>query len=177
MEVWKQIEYDTRYEVSNFGRFRKKTKKGYRYLKPFRKYKRNLYVVKIRDKEFNCSRLVANAFIRKLLPEDRVYHKNKLEFDNYYGNLIILSLKELGKRTGHLSRSKRVVEVKDNEIVRSWRSTRQASKELYICRQTVGDYCNNKVSRKMYNLMWEDDYFDKVLPPFKWERKKKEIKS
>jgi hypothetical protein len=28
----------------------------------------------------------------------------------------------------------------------------------------------------MYNLMWEDDYFDKVLPPFKWERKKKEIK-
>lgn len=176
MEVWKQIEYDTRYEVSNFGRFRKKTKKGYRYLTPFRKHKRNLYVVKIRDKEFNCSRLVANAFIRKLLPGDRVYHKNKLEFDNYYRNLIILSLEELGKRTGYLSRSKRVVEVKDNEIVRSWRSTRQASKELYICRQTVGDYCNNKVSRKMYNLMWEDDYFDKVLPPFKWERKKKEIK-
>ena len=24
MEVWKQIEYDTRYEVSNFGRFRKR---------------------------------------------------------------------------------------------------------------------------------------------------------
>jgi len=174
VEVWKQIEYDTRYQVSNYGRFRKKNlKNGYRYLKPFRKHKRNIYVVKIRDKEFVCSRLVANAFIRKLLPEDRIYHKNKLEFDNYYRNLIIMSLEELGKRTGYISRSKRVVEVKDNEIVRSWRSTRQASKELYISRQTVGNYCNNKVFNKMYNLMWEDDYFDKVLPSFSWEHRKR----
>ena len=173
MEFWKQIEYDTRYEVSNFGRFRKKTKKGYRYLKPFRKH--NLFIVKLGYKEYICSRLVANYFIKRLTPEDKVYHKNKLEFDNYYKNLIILSLEELGKRTGYISRSKRVVEVKDNEIVRSWRSSRQASKELYISRQTVGDYCNNKVFKKMYNLMWEDDYFDKVLPPFSWEHKKKEI--
>ena len=77
-----------------------------------------------------------------------------------------------GKGNTKTQRSKRVVEVKDNEIVRSWRSSRQASKELYISRQTVGDYCNNKVSKKMYNLMWEDDYFDKVLPPFSWEHKK-----
>lgn len=174
MEVWKQIEYDIRYEVSNYGRFRKRNlKKGYRYLKPFRKG--NLFIVKIKDKDFICARLVANAFIKRLLPEDRVYHKNKLEFDNYYRNLMIISLEELGKRTGYVSRSKRVVEVKDNEIVRSWRSSRQASKDLYISRQTVCDYCNNKVLKKMYNLMWEDDYFDKILPPFSWEHKKKEI--
>ena len=37
-ETWKQIQYDPRYEVSNLGRFRKRNKKGYRYLKPYKKH-------------------------------------------------------------------------------------------------------------------------------------------
>ena len=118
-ELWKSIEYDTRYQVSSYGRFRKKNpKNGYRYLKPFRKH--NLFLVKIKDKDFNCARLVANAFIKQLASNDRVYHKNKIEFDNYYKNLEVVSLKELGKRTGYISKSKRVVEVKNGEIIRDW---------------------------------------------------------
>lgn len=75
-EIWKSIGYDPRYQVSNYGRFRKKNpKNGYRYLKPFRKG--NLFQVKIKDKDMNCARLVANAFIKQLSKEDRVYHKNK----------------------------------------------------------------------------------------------------
>ena len=104
-ETWKKIEYDQRYEVSNFGRFRKKLKNGYRYLKPFKKHE--LYVVKIRDKELNCARLVANAFIKPLNNNEQVYHKNGLQFDNYWRNLEILSPKALGKRVGHLAKSKR----------------------------------------------------------------------
>jgi len=34
------------------------------------------------------------------------------------------------------------------------------------------DYCNKKVKKPMYNLMWEEDYFDIVLEPFSWEHKK-----
>lgn len=158
VEEWKLIEYDTRYQVSNFGRFRKKLKKGYRYLKSFKKH--DLYVVKIKDKPMNAARLVANAFIRELKSNEQVYHKNHLNFDNFYRNLEILSPKELGKKTGHIATSKRVVEVKNGEIVRSWRSTRKASKELFLCRQTISDYCNKKVKKPMVNLMWEDDYFE-----------------
>lgn len=174
-EEWKTIDYDTRYQVSNYGRFRKKNpKNGYRYLKPFRNH--DLFLVKIRDKDMNCARLVANAFIKTLNKDDRVYHKNNLEFDNYYKNLEIVSLKELGKRTGHISKSQRVVEVKDNEIIRDWTSAREAAKDLFINRQSVCDYCNNKVKNPLYNLMWEDDFFDMVFEPFSWEgkRKKKE---
>ena len=169
-EVWKNIDYDSRYQVSNFGRIRKKITKGYRYLKPFRKG--NLFLVKIKDKDMNCARLVANAFIQKLTSKDRVYHKNKLDFDNYYKNLEIVSLEELGKRTGHISKSKRVVEVKDNEIIRDWRSARTAAKDLFVSYQTVMDYCNKKVQKPMYNLMWEDDYFNEVFDPFTWKHKK-----
>ena len=169
-EMWKSIELDPRYEVSNFGRFRKKLKKGYRYLKPYKKH--NLYVVKMKDKEYNCARLVASAFIRPLKNNEQVLHKNGLAFDNFYRNLEVLSPKELGKRTGHISRSKRVVLIENGEIKKSWRSSRKAAKDLFICRQTVSDYCNGKVKKKMLNLMWEDDYFDKVLEKFSWEKRR-----
>ena len=152
-EIWKSIEYDPRYQVSNYGRFRKKNpKNGYRYLKPFRKG--NLFQVKIKDKDMNCARLVANAFIKQLSKEDRVYHKNKNE-------------------SGHISKSQRVVEVKGDEIIRDWPSARKAAKDLYISYQTVMDYCNNKVKKPMFNLMWEDDYFDMVFEPFVWEKKRR----
>lgn len=160
-ELWKQIQFDPRYEVSNFGRFRKKNKvNGYRYLKPYKK--RNLYVVKMNGKCMNAARLVANAFIKPLKNNEQVYHKNGLQFDNFYRNLEILTPKVLGKKVGHLSRSKRVVEIKNNEIIRSWRSSRKAAEKLFISRQTISDYCNGKVKKKMFNLMWEDDYFKKL---------------
>lgn len=170
-EIWKSIEYDPRYQVSNYGRFRKKNpKNGYRYLKPFRK--KNLFLVKIKDKDFNCARLVADHFIKKLSATDRVYHKNKMENDNRVYNLKIVSLQELEKLTGHISKSQRVVEIKNNEIVRDWPSARKAAKDLFVSYQTVMDYCNNKVKFPMFNLMWEDDYFDKVLEPFSWDHRK-----
>lgn len=149
-ELWSQIEYDIRYQVSNHGRFRKQN--------PIRK--NNLFLVKIKDKNFNCARLVANAFIKKLEKNERVYHKNKLKNDNYYRNLKVVSLQELGKLTGHISNSKRVVEVKNGEIARGWRSARKCGLDLFISYQTVNDYCNCKVECPMFNLMWEDDYFE-----------------
>lgn len=98
-----------------------------------------------------------------------------MESDNYYKNLEVICLRELGKRTGHISKSQRVVEVKDNEIIRDWPSARKAAKDLFISYQTVMDYCNKKVKKPMYSLMWEDDYFDMVFEPFKWEQKRRKL--
>ncbi len=160
-ETWKSIPYDVRYQVSNFGRFRKKNpKNGYRYLKPFRK--QNLFIVKIKDKDMNCARLVANASIKPLSRKDRVYHKNGLEFDNHYKNLKIVTLKELGKLTGYISKSQRVVQIEKQEIIKEWPSARKAAKELFVSYQTVMDYCNGKVQKPMYKLMWEEDYFKQI---------------
>ena len=160
-EEWKEIEDDPRYEVSNYGRFRKKNKvNGYRYLKPYKKC--NLFVIKVNGKPKNCARLVANYHIRKLTKNDCVYHKNKLSFDNFVYNLEIVNKKDIGKLTGHIATSKRVVQVKNGEIIRSWRSARRCAKDLFISRQTATDYCNGKVNRPVYCLMWEDDYFKKI---------------
>lgn len=175
MEIWKPIPINPKYEVSNFGNFRKKNpKNGYHPVKAYRKH--NKFVITIDSKEYIASRLVANAFIKQLVKGDIVFHKNGILCDNYYKNLLIVDRKYCGLSTGHISQSRAVVEVKNNEILRRWRSARQAAKELFINRQTVSDYCNNKVKKKMFNLMWEDDYFDMVFPPFEWEHRKRKRK-
>lgn len=53
---------------------------------------------------------------------------------------------------------KPVVEVEDGKVIRKWSSIRKTAKELYLTRQTVMNYCNNKTKKKQYNLMWEEDY-------------------
>ena len=166
-EIWRPIKYDPRYEVSLLGNFRKKLKNGFKELTPYYAHRR--WVVKIKDKELSCARLVADAFVKRLTPEDRVYHKNKINNDNFYANLEVINLSELGKRTGHLAKERPVVEIKNNEIVRWWRSSKKAGKKLFMSYQTVCDYCNHKVDKPMYNLMWEDEYFDKVYGKFRWE--------
>lgn len=161
-ETWKPIKLDPRYEVSNLGRFRKKIKKGYRYIKPYGRKKNNIYRIKINGKELNCARLVANAFLRPVKEDEVVYHKNHLQFDNHFRNLEILNRKQIGKKTGFISKARSVVLIEDGEIKKMWRSTRIAAKHLFVSCQTVSDYCNNKTQNKMFNLMWEDDYFKEL---------------
>ena len=50
-----------------------------------------------------------------------------------------------------------VIEIKDNKIVRQWNSINQAAKELYLTRQTIMNYCNNKTKKKQIDLRWKDD--------------------
>ena len=160
IEEWKPILYDPRYQVSSMGRFRHhKFKKGWTYIRPYRKG--NVFEVRIKDKKLNCARLVCEAFIRPLKDNEVVYHKNRLDFDNYFRNLAIMTRQQAGRRTGHISKSKCVVQIQNGEISKWWRSARAAAKDLYVSYQTVSDYCNNKVQFPMYNLMWEEEYFEK----------------
>lgn len=48
-----------------------------------------------------------------------------------------------------------VVEVENGKIIRKWSSIRKAAKDLYLTRQTVANYCNNKTKKKQFNLKWE----------------------
>ena len=44
--------------------------------------------------------------------------------------------------------SKPIVEVENGRIIRKWASISKAAKDLYLTRQTVANYCNNKTKKK-----------------------------
>lgn len=133
-EIWERI-LNSKYEISNYGRVRRFYKYKYRYLKTFN---------------------------RKLKAEEVAYHKNEIISDNRLSNLQITTRSEAGKRTGWQSHRKSIVML-DNEgvIIKVFKGTRDAAKNLFISRQTVSDYCNKRVENPMYDLYWGDELIDK----------------
>ncbi len=157
-EKWKSIN-NSDYEVSNYGRFRRKYKHNYRYLKTFKKGAIQIIKLTIngKGKDYNVAKLVVESFIRKLKQDEVVYHKNGIISDNKLSNLEITTRSEAGKRTGWQSHRKGIVML-DNEgvITKVFKGTKDAADKLFISRQTVSDYCNGKVKKPMYKLYWAD---------------------
>lgn len=153
-EIWKKINND--YEISNYGRVRKKN----RYIKIYKK--NNICVVRLtinsKRKQYSIARLVIEKFVRKLKENEVVCHKNGIILDNRLTNLEIATKKEQGRKTGWKSSRQAVVMLNlDGTIKKIYKGTREASKNLYICRQTVCDYCNKKVKKPAYELFWAKD--------------------
>lgn len=158
-EVWKKV-YNSRYEASNYGRFRKLNKYNYSEIKTYRK--RAICVVKLtingKRRYYNVAKMIVELFIRVLKENEVVYHKNGIISDNRLANLEIITRSEAGRRTGWQSHRKAIIMLdKDGVIEKVFKGTREASKELFINRQTICDYCNKKVKKPIYNLCWADE--------------------
>lgn len=162
-EIWRSI-LNSRYEVSNYGRFRKIYKYKCRYLKTFKKGSLQIIILTIdgKRKNFNVAKTVMETFVRKLKKNEVVYHKNGIISDNKLSNLIIVTRSEAGKRTGWQSHRKSIVMLDEKGVIsKVFKGTRDASKKLFISRQTVSDYCNKKVNNPMYKLYWAEELIEK----------------
>lgn len=162
-EIWRSI-LNSKYEISNYGRIRKFYKYKYRYLKTFRKGA--LQIIKLhidgKGKDYNVGKLAVETFMRKLEPNEVIYHKNGIISDNRLSNLEIITRSEAGKRTGWQSHRKSIVMLDtDGVITKVFKGTRDAAEKLFISRQTVSDYCNKKVERPMYRLYWANELIEK----------------
>lgn len=132
-EIWKEIEgSDGEFLISDYGRFKRKTKTGKeRFILPYfktRKVDKNkdtqFIKVKFKEKykEYNVARLVAYHFVEIFYESDSVirkskplkyknytlddvvvFHKNGITYDNYFLNLEYLDREDLAKKTAHKS--------------------------------------------------------------------------
>ena len=91
-----------------------------------------------------------------------VYTKNGITHEVEACNLGIATYEELGRLTGHKSKSKEVLLLDDDgNIIDEFRSTREASRKLPISHSAISDCCNNKWGNKaggVYKLIYADDY-------------------
>lgn len=152
--MWRQIEY-TNYYIDVNGRIKKVYKnKNQKILRTYRKG--SIQIIKINGKQRNVARLVVESFYRKLKKDEVVVHINGIILDNRLENLKIMKKKEAGKITGALAKQKTILLMENGEIKQIFKGTREAEKKLFISRQTVSDYCNDKVKHKMYDLIWAE---------------------
>lgn len=160
--------YDGKYQASVEGDVRRVYQSGKtRLMTPYRKKMSGSQrlVVKLthngKSKEEILMQVIAKTFLGE--PPDGFvpYHKNGCQTDNYLGNIAYISKKELGQRTGKLSRSMAVLKIDPNgEVVDVYRSAREAGRKNFMSYQTVIDRCNGKCKGAFapdgYAYAWEN---------------------
>lgn len=57
--------------------------------------------------------------------------------------------------------SRIVVEIKDNQIVREWKTLSLCSQELDVDYNTLSRYCTHKIKNPRYNIMRKSEYLEK----------------
>lgn len=103
-------------------------------------------------KEYSVLRLIWETYVGEIPPGHRVIRKYDKSASLH--NLQLISLQDLGKKTGYKGNSKEVALFKNGEFVKKWRSSRNCAKNLFCSYQTVCDICNGKVKKPLYDLRW-----------------------
>lgn len=153
IEIIKQIA-NSEYYCDSLGNFY--NPRG-RKLNPYTTKKRSYPLVKIningKLKECNATRVIYETFVGPVPREYRIMrlHDKSLSLHN----LRLVSMSEMGKLTGALSRSKGVALYNENgEFVKNWKSARKAAKALFCSYQTVNDICNKRTKKPFADLRW-----------------------
>jgi hypothetical protein len=145
-EVWLNLPGSLKYQISNYGHFRRKLKSGkFRKIKPYiRKEKWMAVKVDYQGKyqEYYVHHLMGAVFLEE--PEDPkctlLYHKNGFVRDNYAGNIDWIDPVTLGKRTGNTN-SKAIpvlqIDPKTDEIINFYKSIGAAARDNYIHKETI----------------------------------------
>lgn len=161
-EYWRTL-LNTDYEVSNYGRIRKKYATHEGLIMPYfrRKYMWVKLEINGQRKEYKLRNIVAVVYLKVAPGKTCVVHKNGDFTDCSVVNLKRENRSKIGSLTGGKANSKSVVLIDEQtkEIVDSWVSARKAAAPNYMSYQAIMDRCNGKVkSRKEGWFMWETDY-------------------
>lgn len=157
-EIWRQY-LDTNYWASDQGRIKKVYKNGNEYevmgYWHRRRTSRPRRMVKIYGKEIFFKTVIWVSFKGKVPDGYAVAHRNGLQNDNSLYNLYLTTPKELGEKTGHISKSQKVINLDTGKI---YRSAKAAGDDLSYHKQSIADICNNKRKRQpIPNLYWWND--------------------
>lgn len=167
-EVWKQIEFNVNYQISNFGKIRSlprimyggKNKKSSRYIKGtiLMPQGRPYFHVKIGTKCYRIHQLVANYFIPN--PENKpvINHKDGNKQNNHVQNLewctqkenaehsVRIGLHRYGKLFGiEHGRSRPIYQYDINgKFIKKWNFLREADRTLNVSENQICRVCSTE---------------------------------
>ena len=134
--------YDGKYQINYYSEIRRKLKKGWKMLHPYRKKENGRTAVKLNCKEQIVMKLMQITFIGDLQEGKVTYHKNGIITDDTLNNIGIITRQKLGRLTGKKNgRCSVIVKINENgEIVEYHKSAREAGRMNHMAYQTVMNY-------------------------------------
>lgn len=115
---------------------------------------------KINQKEYNAARLIWSAFNGPIPDGYIVAHKDGVNIINALECLYLTTLKENAKITGGMCADRRVEKIDPaGNLIKTYRSAREAAKYEYMSRQSITDRCNGKIKNEFsygYSYRWQN---------------------
>lgn len=141
--MWKTLEYDSRYEVSDSGQLRSNI--GNPKIRKLIKHHNGYYRVTVGNKNYTIHRLVYETFVCKIPKGYEINHKDGNKANNRLDNLEMVTHKENIThamevlKTGSRKRRNPVVCVKDGKVIKEYDYPDQAAKDLGVktCRSRI----------------------------------------
>ncbi|WP_024834127.1 NUMOD4 domain-containing protein [Ruminiclostridium josui] len=168
-EYWVMVPGSVKYQVSNYGNFRRILKSGKtKHIKTYRKHdKWNAVKVDFQGKygEYVVHAIVAVAFLEKPEPELVLWHKNGLRFDDYAGNLEWITRQELGRRTGGKNNNcipVLKIDRKSGEIIDFYKSIREAARNNYISAESICEVIRGN-QKTAAGFRWKRELLDDAI--------------
>lgn len=168
-EIWKQLEEDTNYEISNLGRIRNiKTQIA----KSTSFTKKGTYeVCSLKANSYLVHRLVAKYFVENTNPAkynivnhlDENTHNNKADNLEWTTNKDNLNYSHVGNRNAISNSKFKIIQYdKDGKVIKEWTSKEACYKAGYT--KVKSFFCKNGFNRWAYDFFWFTEYetFDKT---------------
>lgn len=159
MEIWKDIRgYEGLYQVSNFGRVRRRSKVlhlntntyGYKHVTLSKGNVQKTAVI---------HRLVASAFIENPLGLPQINHKDGDKSNNAVGNLEWVTQKENNRHAinSNLRKTKKILLIgNENKVIREFNNRMEINSFLNrrVCQDLITRCCNGQ-RKTAYGYVWK----------------------
>ena len=158
-EIWRDIkDYEGLYQVSNLGKIKSLKRQGTNggILKAVKTKNGYLHIELSKNKKlrtFSVHRLVTEAFIENTENKPQVNHKDGDKTNNCVSNLEWCT----AQYNIDYSNSKRVNQYdKQGNFIKTWKSMKEAERELNICNSNISRCCNGK-AKTTGGYIWRYD--------------------
>lgn len=149
-EQWRVFR-NSEYEISDQGRFRKKTKNGYKYIEGCPDKGESRVRVYFKGKKYQISRLVWETFKGEIPSDCNVTHENGLYRDNSLYNLRLINKDQHRKI---IKKHQQPVADLKNRVI--YKSLRDAEKKLKVRRRWISLCCRGLRKGTSIDVAWWD---------------------
>lgn len=160
-EIWKPLNINDKYLISNYGRVKRLYMNGKsKLITPF--LKQNKWMIIKINVDGKCRQQVLHVLVARnfleVEPGKVIYHKDGNKFKNHADNLGFITREDIGHKFGGNAKAVPVLKLDADtgEVLDSYENIREAGRENYLCHEAIRQ-CVKGINKTSGGFKWVID--------------------